>query len=123
MLSHVVITIIAKLGQSMTLSRSHHATKSSSHRMVENVRRALGDERSKLIKNHARTAWRLDPAQRPQAAQEWRHAVVECEISELRQTPEKEEQTYWQSARREKIGFGMSTPDKAETRLRARYGC
>ena len=28
--------------------------------MVENVRRALGDERSKLIKNHARTAWRLD---------------------------------------------------------------
>ena len=28
--------------------------------MVENVRRALGDERSKLIKNHARIAWRLD---------------------------------------------------------------
>ena len=35
MLSHVVITIIAKLGQSMTLSRTNHATKSSSHRMVE----------------------------------------------------------------------------------------
>ena len=37
--------------------------------------------------------------------------------------PEAGEQSYWQSARRESIGFGMTTPEKAETRLRPRYGC